>query len=349
MSRYPHNLPYLLLAMALYGAFAVYLYQPYFGRFTMWHWLLPISAWVGAVGCFVLSRRWVEGFLGSCLAGAVYGFGPYLLALGKFHPTAALLAAIIPWLFMPAAYLGQQRRGVVSALLALVPFAAVVLFFLFFRLDAEHRLFAAPIQAQLGRADLVGFLAPLVMVSRAAVLPSLYHIAVGPLILGVAMILKAKRIGIALIIAAGFALAFCRVFLGPDLVAWVGVSPILWLSIPVVCLAVLAGVGLQGLIEAGASDRWWVLLIAACLGAAAAVTLLLAAKYFRVFLGLADEYARLFVQAAKMYLMGALAMVIVFVMARQEMRLRPLRWAILAAALGLDIFVGALHIVGKIL
>ena len=72
-------------------------------------------------------------------------------------------------------------------------------------------------------------------------------------------------------------------------------------------------------------------------------------KYFQVILGLADGYARLFVQAAKMYLMGALAMVIVFVMARQQMRLRPLRWAILAAALGLDLFLGALHIVGKIL
>jgi len=129
----------------------------------------------------------------------------------------------------------------------------------------------------------------------------------------------------------------------------VGGGQLLWLSIPLVCLAVLAGVGLQGLIEAGPSDRWWVLLIAACLGALAVVTLLLAAKYFQVILGLADGYARLFVQAAKMYLMGALAMVIVFVMARQQMRLRPLRWAILAAALGLDIYLGALHIVGKIL
>ena len=340
-------MPYLLLAMASYGAFAVYLYQPYFDRFSLWHWLLPANAWLAAVGCFVLSRRWIAGFLGSLLAGAVYGFGPFLLALGRFHPTAGLLAAIIPWLFMPAAFVGRQRRGL-ACVLAVLPFVAVVLFFLVFRFDAEHRFFAAPLQSELRPTDLVGFIAPLVMFSRTAVLPSLYHISIAPLVLGLGMIVKARRYGILIIIAAGLALTFCRSYLGPGPVAWLGVSPILWLSIPLVCLAVLAGVGLQGLMEAGASDRWWVLLIAACLAAAAAITLVLARKYFEVMLGLAEGYARLFVQAAKMYLMGVVAMLIVFIMARQEMRLRPLRWAVLAAALGLDIFLGARYIVDKI-
>jgi len=349
MSRYLRNLPYLMLAVALYGAFAAYLYQPYFGRFTAWHWLLPVNALAAALGCFVLSRRWVVGFIGSFLAGVVYGFGPFMLALGGFHPLAGLLAAAIPWLFMPAAHIGWRRRGVTCAVLALLPFAAVVSFFLFFRMMATYRLFAVPIQPELRPTDLVGFLAPLVMVSRSAALPSLYHIAIAPLVLGCGMMLKARRYGVLVIIIVGLALTFCRSYLGPAPVAWVGVSPILWLSIPLVCLAVLAGVGLQGLIEAGASDRKWVLATAICLGALAIVTLMLAAKYFQVVFGLADEYAHRFVAAAKMYLMGALAVGIVFIMARQQIRLHPLRWAVLVAALGMDIFLGARFIVDHVL
>ncbi len=343
------NLSYLLLGTALYGAFAVYLYQPYFTGFTRWDWLLPVNALAAAVGCFILSRRWVIGFSGSFLAGVVYGFGPFLLALGGFHPLAGLLAASIPWLFMPAAHIGLRRRGPISALLALVPFAAVVGFFLFFRLVAQYRLFAVPIQPVLEPTDLVGFLAPLVMVSRTAALPSLYHIPIAPLILGLGMMLKARRFGVLTVILLGLALTFCRSYLGPGPVAWLGVSPILWLSIPLTCLAVLAGVGLQGLIEAGTSDRKWLLAIALVLAALAVLTLMLAAKYFQVIFGLADGYARLFVEAAKMYLVGALAVGIVFFMAWKQLRFRWLRWAVLAAALGLDIYLGALHLIGKVL
>ena len=348
MSKYQKNLPYLALASALYAAFAVYLYRPYFGTFSTWQWLLPVNALAAAVGSFLLSRRWVAGLLGSLVSGAVYGFGPYLLTLGKFHPIAGLLAAIIPWLFLPAALFDRRRRAV-GALLSLLPFAAVVLFFLFFRLDTEHRFFAAPIQAALEPNDLKGFIAPLVMLSRTVVLPGLYHITIAPLVLGLGMVLKARRFGIMLIIVAGFGLTFCRSYLGPSQIAWLGVSPILWLSVPLACLSVLAGVGFQGLTDAGASDRKWVLATAAALGALSILMLMLAAKYFQVKFGLADGYARLFVQTAKMYLMGAVAIMVVFIMALQQMRLKPLRWAVLGAALGIDIFLGATFIVDKIL
>ncbi len=349
MSSHSKNLSYLLLATVLYIAFAIFLYQPHFATFSAWQWLLLVNSVAAALGAFVLSRRWVMGFTGSCLAGALYGFGPFLLALGRFHPLAGFLAATIPWLFLPAALIGRKRHSAVCALLSLLPFAAVIVFFLFFRLDSGHRLFPVPIQTDLQPVDLVAFLAPLVMVHRTAVLPSLYHVALGPLVLGLAMLLKARRYGVLLIVIAGFALTFCRSYLGPNHVAWLGVSPILWLSIPLTCLAVLAGIGFQGLLEAGPADRKWVLATAISLGVLAIVTLLLAAKYFQVMLGLADGYARLFVEAANLYLMGAVAMVIVFVMARQKLRLAWLRWAILVAAVGLDLFLGARHIVDTIL
>ena len=81
----------------------------------------------------------------------------------------------------------------------------------------------------------------------------------------------------------------------------------------------------------------------------AAYELLLAAQYFQVILGLADGYARLFVQAAKLYLIGAVALAIFYFMARQKLRLHWLRWAVLCAALGIDIFLGARYIVDTIL
>lgn len=348
MSANSRNHSSLVPALLLYGAFAVYLYLPHFDRFSAWQWLLPASVWLAAAGCYVLSQRWVPGLLGPLLAGALYGFGPFMLGLGRFHPMASFLAATIPWFFMPAAYV-SRRRGVVSALLSLVPFGAVILFFLFFRVVAQYRLFAAPIQAELRPHDLAGFVAPLVMVGRTAALLSLYHVPIGALVIGFSMMLMAKRFGVLLIIAAGLALTFCRLYLAPGQVAWVGVSPVLWLSIPLVCLAVLAGVGVQGLVEAGTSDRDWVLTAALSLGALAIVMRLLALKYSQSLLGLADEAARLFVEAAKMYVLGAVAVAIVFLMARRKMRLHWLRRVVLGAAIGLDIFLSAGYIVAKVL
>lgn len=348
MSRSSLNLIWLIFAAALYGGFAVHLYRPYFGAFTLWQWLLPVSACLGAVGCFVLSRRWVVGFSGSFLAGLVYGFGPFLLSLARFHESASLLAAGIPWLFLPAAFIGRKRGGGVTFLLLLLPFVAVVLFFRI-SAGADYRLFAAPIQAAPRPVDLFGFVAPLVMVTRTTALPSLYHVPIAALVLGLAMMFRARRYGVLLILVTGFALTFCRSFLAPAHLEWLGISPILWLSIPLVCLSVLAGVGLQGLIEASFSDGKWVLLAGIISGVLAITTLMLAAKYFQAIFGLGDGYARLFVEAAKMHLIAAIAAAFVFAMTHLKLRVPSLRWFVLCAAIAIDVFLGAQYIVDKIL
>ena len=97
------TIPWPIVSVVLYAAFAVYLYRPHFGDFARWDWLLPVSACAAAFGGYTLSRRWVAGFTGSLLAGLLYGFGPFLLGLAKFHPASSLLAAGVPWLFVPAA------------------------------------------------------------------------------------------------------------------------------------------------------------------------------------------------------------------------------------------------------
>jgi hypothetical protein len=95
------NLGEYAVAAAVYAAFAIYLYQPHLKSFDRFHYLTFFNVWLASMGCFVLSRRWVSAFTGSIIAGAIYGFGPFVLGLGKFHPTAGLVAAAIPWLFCP--------------------------------------------------------------------------------------------------------------------------------------------------------------------------------------------------------------------------------------------------------
>ena len=327
-------------------AFAAYLYQPHFAAFQQWRWLVPLNALFAALGAYALSRRWVAGFAGSCLAGVVYGFGPFMLGLARCHPSAGVLVAGIPWLCAPAVFLGRRRRGVVHLPLWLLPFAAVVLYF---RICTVLRLFVAPVQFVPHPGDIVGFIAPLVMLDRSAAVVSLYHVAIAPLILGLAVMVMARRYSLFLLLAAGLALAFSQSYLPPAQIAWLGVSPTLWLSIPMVCLAILVAVGLQGLIEAGFSDRKWVLAAAISLAILATIMLLLATKHFQVVFHLADSHARLLVEEAKMYLLGMMATVMVFLMAYRQLRLQWLRWIILCTALTLDIFLSARYLVDKVL
>jgi len=332
------------VAAVLYAAFAIYLYRPHSGDFTGWQWLLPVSAWGAAFGAYVLSRRWVAGFTGSFLAGLVYGFGPFLLGLAKFHPASSLLAAGVPWLFVPAAVLERKQGKWLNLPLWLLPFGVITLFFY---LSAERRLFAAPLQTDVRPLDLAGFLAPLALIGRSTAVLGVYHVPIAALVLGLAMVWKAHRYGILLLAAAGLVLAFSKSFLTAGSVAWLGVSPILWLSILMLWCAVLCGIGLPGLIEAGPADKRWVLTPAVFLGILALITLLLAAQSVQAFLGWGDGEGRLFLQAAEIYLVGAGATGLIYLLTRQNLRLHWLRWAILCAALGLDIFLGATYVADK--
>ncbi len=197
--------------------------------------------------------------------------------------------------------------------------------------------------------DLVGFVAPLALISRSTALLGLYHVPMAALVLGLAMMWKARRYSIFVLLLTGFVLAFSKSFLHARQIAWLGVSPILWLSIPLAWCAVLSGIGLHGLIDAGYADRKWILAAVIRLGTLAIVALLMAAKCFQVFLGLGDGYARLFVQAAMIYLLGALATGIIFLITHMNLRLHWLRWAILCTALAVDIFLGARYIVDRVL
>jgi hypothetical protein len=327
----------LAIAALIYVLFAVYLYQPYFRNFSVVQYLLPVNVCVAALGSYILSRRWVAGFGGSFFAGALYGFGPFMLCLGRFHPAAGSLVAIIPWLFWPAVYIGKTRTRWLSTPLAALPFVVIMLFFW---ISAKYRFFAVPVQTRVHLTNIASLVAPLVLAERSLVLISFYHVPTAALVTGLAMLVAGRRFGVMAIAVLGIVLAYGN-FIST-------VSPIIWLCIPLLVGSVSVGVGMQGLICAGYADRIWIILTTMVLGVLAIVMLLLATKYFQVFLGLGANSARLFVESAKMYVLGVVATVIIFFIVHAKLRVRWLRWIILCGAMSIDVFFAARLIVDKI-
>lgn len=317
-------------AAVVYIGFAVYLYQPHFSAFTKLQFLILVNVCLASLGCFLLSRRWVPGFLGSFFAGGIYGFGPFALGLAGYHPTAGFLAAMMPWLFLPAAFGPKGKWQWLRVPLAILPFLAILLFF---GASSHYRLFAIPMQTRLHLADLKGLAAPLVTAQQGLTSVGFYHVPVAALVMGFAMLFAARRWSALIIFFLGVILASCQPLFG--------VSPIIWLSFSVLCCSIVIGAGLQGLCSAGLADRRWILLSMAFMAGLAIVTLLQATKYFQVWASLGDEYANLFLMDAKLYIAGTVALLAIFFMARAKLRLHWLRWALLGSAMAVDIFFGA--------
>jgi hypothetical protein len=330
-----------LAAGAVYTFFAWHLYWPYFRYFDRLQYLIFVNLCLGSLGCYVLSRRWVAGFAESFFSGAVYGFGPFMLGLAKYHPSAGFLAAAIPWLFCPAAFGFKEQWRVLRIMLGLLPFLAIIIFF---QLTTRYRLFAVSTQARLQPADLTGLFAPLITTKLKLNLIGFYHIPIAALVIGSFMMLAARRYSVIIIIVLGVILSFCDAFN-----SYIEVSPIMWLTVPVLCCSVLIGEGMQGLASAGFADRAWILVTTTVMAVLAILTLLLATKYFQTFLGLGSGYARLFTEAGKMYILGAIVAAIIFFMIRAKLRMHFLRRLVLCIAMAVDIVIGARYIVDKIL
>jgi len=313
------------------------LYRPYLKNFNGLQYLIFVNVCLASLGCFVLSRRWVTCFTSSFFAGAIYGFGPFALGLSGYHMAAGFLAATVPWLFCPAAFGHKARWRWIGWPLSALPFLVILLFF---QLSAHYRLFAIPIQTKLHLSDLAALVAPLVMTERSLTLVGFYHIPIAALVMGSSMLLAARRFNIMIIFTIGTTLAFCD--------SLFNISPIIWLAIPVLCCSVLVGVGMQGLIWAGFADRRWVLATAVTTAVLSVIALLLATKYYDIFAGLGTGYAKLFAETAKMYILGTIAVAIVYSMVRARLRIRWLRLVLLCAAMAVDIFFSARFIVDKI-
>lgn len=327
-----------VIAVFIYAALGVYLYLPYLDDFSRWQYLLLMNSVLAASGSYVLSRRWVAGFVGSFFAGAVYGFGPFLLSLAKFHPTAGFLAASIPWLFFPAAFLPKPKWRWLQAPLSAIPFLVIVLFF---EVGAGYGLFAVPVRIGLTKSELISLLSPTAMAQKSDVLMGFYHVPVAALAMGLSMLFAARRYGVVVIIVAGIVLAFCGSFFE--------VSPVIWLAISYACLSVVIGEGAEGIIRAGYRDAKWILASAVILLALAIASLLLGTKCAYIIAGLGLKYTRLFTESAGLYILGAVAVFVVFLMVRCKVRALWLRRVLIGAALAVDIVLSSGHVTDKII
>jgi len=330
-----------IAAVVIYAGLAVYLFLPHFKRFNGIQYLLPVNLCLACLGCYLLSRRWVGSYIGSIFAGAIYGFGPYMLGLVKYHPSVTLLAAAIPWLFCPAALMQNRKWHWMSVFLSTLPFVTIVLFF---RVTEHQRIFPISIQTRVRLSDLFGLLAPLVAASRGRTLVGFYHVPVAWLIMGISLLLAAQRKGIIAVIVLGSVFAL----FAHQLLLFTKVSPIIWLTIPILCCSVLIGEGMQGFALASFSDRKWVLATVILMGVLTIVTFLIATRYLFLFAGLGNGAARLLIDTAKLYILGALAVGVIFLILCAKKRLGYLRWLIICSATVVDIFLSARFVIDRV-
>ncbi len=328
-----------ILAVLVYSVFAVYLYRPYFSNFQTVHYLRVVNTCLASLGCYLLSRRWIAGFVPSLFAGTIYGFGPLALGLAtKPHAAAGVLVAAIPWLFCPAAFANKTRWRRFGIPLSILPAAVIIVFF---QVSLRFHFFPIPIQLKLHSTDLIGLLTPLIAARDKMTLVGFYHVPVGAIVMGVAMLVMARRYGVMAIFVMTVMLALADSLLG--------VSPIVWLLVAMLCGSILTGAGMQGLICAGFADKKWILFSMAVSAAFAIATLLLATECFQAFLGFGHVYGKLLTEAATMYILGAIILAIIFFIVRMKMRLGFLRLLLLSGAIAFDIFLSATFIIDEIL
>jgi len=321
--------------LIMYIILALYLYHPYLKHFRVSKYIIVLNSITGASGCFVLSRRWISSYIASFSAGAVYGFCPFALGFGAYHPLAGFGFAALPWLFCPATFwsLKHQKRSltqVVSGALSLLPFVVIALFFWLLSRPWVGPLFPLPKQLKLGFSNLAGLVVPLVQEPQKLAF-SFYHVPLAVGIMGVFMYLAVHRIKPMILVIAGIALSLW------DSVA--SVSPIVWLSIPVLYCSILVGFGMQGLACAGRADSRWLWVCIIIIGALTLTSSLL---------WCANDFDRTYGESAAMYGLALALVGSLFFITRSEYRWHFLRWLLLCAGLSIDILLGARFIVDKL-
>lgn len=328
-----------VVAVIVYMALCAYINYPWLSNADLSRYILMLNSIIAATGCYVLSRRWVTSYIGSLIAGSLYGFSPFALALSWYHPLAAVPLAALPWLFCPAAFWRKTHTltkwlhpnehsflgAVTTTILCFIPFAAI---YLFFQFCAYEKIFPIPLQQKLTFSSLYGLVLPLTIRSHQPVF-SFYHIPVVALVMGGCMYVALNRPGIAVIAGVSLVLSFLN-HLGQ-------VSPVTWTLIPLLFGSILAGLGAEGLAWAGPSDRKWILLCAA-------VPAVFSAACLYLWPGATSAYR----DTAALYAAAAALAATIYFLTRANLRLHPLRWLIICAGIGVDIAFSAAKILGSI-
>jgi hypothetical protein len=322
-----------IAAVVIYACFGVFLYLPAFGvdKSIM---ICGINSVAAAWGTYLLSKRWVNNWTPSLFTGFIYGFGPFALSFEMFHPLAGLSFAMVPWLLLPAVYWHKGKspdayRFCLRALLTLLPFAGIVLLFWLPSQQWAGPFFLMPKELSMTVKDFTNLILPL-RNSGGVVVFGLYHCSLIFALMGVFVYSKLKRIALLIPIAAGLVLSFSEpVF---------QVTPVVWAAFPILFLAMLCGLGFQALLWAGKADTKWIVICAAAATALAAFT---AGIMVTPFAG------RVFELTALLYGLAAAALWILLATIRLNLRWPWFKWAILTAAITIDLLYSARYLVDK--
>ncbi len=334
-------------ALVVYILFAAHLSWPHWLAWTWSERTLPVCWCAGAVGAFLLSRRWIRDWTGALFSGGLYSFGPLALYIAHFHEAGACIVAVIPWLLCPWAYsfllMGRKRtwlKRVADVGLFALPFAFVAVLF---RILAQYHLFVMPVHVgQLSRQECLGVAAPLVMVLHGDLFWGLYHVALGAVTLGALRVIRTQYWGLFLPIAGAFAWAI----LEPGSAVF-EVCPLIWWLFPQVLMCIVVGLGIVRLVRGGRADRVWVLGSGLALTGVGVLMLLQSAHFFESFLWFGDPYARLFVTTGKLYVLGAVGFGLIHVLMRYNRRTFWWRAILVCVILGCDIVLCASYIVDR--
>jgi hypothetical protein len=319
--------PYLPLffALVIFSGLAVFLFLPFRPIGNLKECLTQFNSILAAGGCFLLSRRWLASFNASALAGAVFGFGPFLLSFKIYHPLAGFIAAVSPWLFCPVAlwdcYAAPTPTVQIRRLILLiVPFAFIFLFFWLSSLPCIGPYDLMPRTQQFHPANLpmlAGFPGPFGKQIILGLYANVFILA----LMGLIVYLALLRIAVLAPVLIGLVFSFCQPILD--------VPPVLWMAIPMLFLSILAGLGAQTMAWAGPTDRKWILfcmLIAALLGG-----ICLTKAYF--------GQDRSFFFPAKMYGIAFLTTTSLFFLVKLKLSGRLLQWILIVTAIALDLIL----------
>jgi hypothetical protein len=329
-----------LIAVLAYAALAIPLFGPSLGQGQTGRLAWPASLVVGGMGVYVLGRRWVVSGPASLVSGAIYGFGPLSLYVTRFNPLAGLLVAGIPWMFCPAVFFRawvRTQRGRSKTLVAgqwlqwpllILPFGAIAVAM---GVLGRCHLFPIPLYGGSQGADgWIGWVAPGPTAQHGKMPAGLYHVPWVGLATGAVMLIKARRWPILGVTGAAAVLAFLPPILGTN--------PVIWLLVVTVWLAVVAGLGLEGLVLAGWADRTWLWIGLAVLTTLCLATLVWAARQEPVAAWSGDVPL---IHSLTMYGVGMAAVALMLAAAQLKIRVSALRQAVLYGAAGLDIVLSA--------
>jgi hypothetical protein len=184
----------------------------------------------------------------------------------------------------------------------------------------------------------MGWVAPWVAAQQGRMPSGLYHVPLAALTFALVMVVKARRWPILVVTAAGLILAGFSPLLQ--------VSPMTWLCVALTWMAVLVGLGLDGLVWAGWADRGWLvvaLVVVSGLGLGA-----LGWASYTGYQGASDSMWAM-IHTFRMYGLAAASVGLVLAIVLVRVRLLPFRQGAIFVAVGLDLVLTARLLVDALL